>query len=142
MVCNPCAADPNCPNCAACAAICEPADPCAGVRCAAGEECFDGQCLGLPSGIAMTYRMTQCADPWDEHCDQVDLPREACIAGWLEAEWGVTVSDVRIDRDPAYGGACEACSCDSGRILTVVTDEPGASILLDHGFTGFEAMGS
>lgn len=63
-----------------------------------------------PTGVEMTYQMTQCADPWQDDANYFK-DKEGTLKTYL-AKQGVTVLKLSIVEDCVLqSAACTACMC-------------------------------
>ena len=78
--------------------------------------------------LTFHYNETQCADPWVLESEGGNAGISDLLKSYLE-ERGVTVFSVAITVDERVEIVCLACTCTSGRILSVVVNEADAATL-------------
>jgi hypothetical protein len=84
------------------------------------------------SNLNFTYRMTQCADPWQD--DAYFKDKEAALKAYLKKE-GVTVVSLSVVEDSPGIIACAACTCPGNYIANVTTDSGDEAKMVALKFT-------
>lgn len=78
------------------------------------------------------YQETQCADAWQTGIGSPSADVENAVINYLDG-LGVNVQDVTIDNS-GLPEVCLACSCLSGRVISVKADAGDETVLVGEGF--------
>lgn len=81
--------------------------------------------------VTMSYYQTSCADKWGY---DPDTPTGEAVINYFDTEFGVTIETVVVTTDNSIAEACLACSCLSGKVITVEVDEEHVDLLESENF--------
>ncbi|MBK8698789.1 MAG: hypothetical protein IPN29_04320 [Saprospiraceae bacterium] len=87
---------------------------------------------GEEERISMTYRMTQCAEPWMEEGWYFDA-KEVTLKSFLEKR-GMEIFDLRITTDCLDINTCAACTCIGCDVADVKIDADDEESMKALGF--------
>ena len=83
--------------------------------------------------MTLEYAETKCSDPWGTNEGNSKEEVESALMAFLENELNISNATIKISFEEK-AEACEACSCKTGRKITVTVEEGFVPILEDNGF--------
>lgn len=78
----------------------------------------------------VSYRATQCTDPWGSGTINEITPRIESY--FLDKGVSIIAIDFKQDDDLLV---CEACGCYTGTVIIATVDKEDVSIMIEHGFS-------
>ena len=86
----------------------------------------------MESQVDFMFKETYCANPWDSIVSP-EWTREQLISSYLTDQLDVEFSDLLITSDGTPQD-CLACSCLTGDIIRISSEDEFSEILLENGF--------
>lgn len=85
----------------------------------------------------LEYLETKCSDPWSTNGGEIEL----ALMNYLDNDLMIPYSRLTVTFDSDAEQSCEACSCTTGRKITItVVNEADIAILEDNGFVLLELI--
>lgn len=83
---------------------------------------------------SLEYLETKCSDPWKTIGGDSEAAVEMALLDYLKDDLMVPTSNLKITFDADAAESCEACSCTTGRKITIVVPNEFVAILEANGF--------